>query len=166
MRILLVLALSLFGLAAAGAGSAGADVTVTHPWARATPGASTTGAAYLTVTASGTADRLLGVSTPAAGMAELHQSANDNGVMTMRPVAALALEPGKPVTLAPGGYHVMLMDLRQPLKPGDHFPLTLTFEHASPVTVLVEVGQAGARSQPGNDAGHGTGREDAPGHQH
>ena len=64
--------------------------------------------------------------------------------MRMRPLAGIALEPGKPVTLAPGGYHVMLMGLKAPLKQGDQFPLTLTFERAPPMTVTVNVEALGA----------------------
>ena len=59
--------------------------------------------------------------------------------MRMRPVQALPLAPGKPLTMRPGGYHIMLMELKQPLRRGESFPLTLTFEHAAPVTVQVPV---------------------------
>ena len=119
-------------------------VSVTNAWARATAGESKTGAAYVTLTDSGAADRLIGASTPVAGTAQVHQTINANGVMQMRPVDALPLEPGKPVTLAPGSYHIMLTDLHQPLKRGETFPLTLTFDHAKPVTVQVKVAGPGA----------------------
>jgi len=115
-------------------------ITVTHPWARPSAGASTTGAAYLTLTDSGAADKLTAVSTPVAGTADVHETINDKGTMKMRPVeGGLPLTPGKPVTLSPGGYHVMLMGLKAPLKAGDTFPMTLTFEHAPPQTVTVTV---------------------------
>jgi copper(I)-binding protein len=115
-------------------------ISVEHVWARATPGAATTGAAYLAVTDHGRPDRLVSVSTPVAAMAEVHETIHDNGVMKMRPVAGgIALDPGKPVTFTPGGYHIMLMGLKSPLKAGDSFPLTLTFEHALPITVTVHV---------------------------
>jgi periplasmic copper chaperone A len=75
--------------------------------------------------------------------------------MKMRPVAALPVAPGKPVTLSPGGYHVMLMGLKQPLIKGESFPLMLTFEHASPITVRVQVENAGAGApRPSGGAGH------------
>jgi copper(I)-binding protein len=120
-------------------------IAVSKAWARASAGAATTGAAYFTVTDNTSADRLIGVSTPVTGKAELHESRNENGVMLqMRAVAALPLEPGKAMTLAPGDYHVMLMELKQPLKTGDSFPLTLTFEEARPITVQVKVGAPGA----------------------
>ncbi|MBV9655129.1 MAG: copper chaperone PCu(A)C [Acetobacteraceae bacterium] len=158
MRLVLILAATTI---AASAGSARAEVSVTDAWARATPGASQNGAVYLTLSASGTPDRLLGVSTPAAGMSELHRTTNENGVMQMRPVGPLSLEPGRPVVLAPGGYHVMLMELRHPLVSGEQFPLTLTFEHATPVTVQVDVERAGATHHPAaNEA------KDGSGHQH
>ena len=105
-----------------------------------------TGAAYFTVTANVQPDRLVGVSTPVAATAELHETINDNGVMKMRPVAAIALDPGKSVTFTPGGYHVMLVGLKSPLKAGDSFPLTLTFEHAPPITVTVKVEAVGSAS--------------------
>jgi periplasmic copper chaperone A len=64
--------------------------------------------------------------------------------MKMRPVDSVALDPGKPVTFKPGGYHVMLTGLKSPLKAGDSLPLTFTFEHAQPITVSVQVEAAGA----------------------
>jgi copper(I)-binding protein len=94
------------------------------------------------VTSKGVPDHLVSVSTP-IGTADLHETINDNGVMKMRPVASIALDPGKPVTFKPGGYHVMLTGLKGPLKAGDSFPLTLTFEHAQPVSVTVKVEAAG-----------------------
>ncbi len=137
------------------AGTAG--ITVDKVWARPSIGAANSSAAYFTVTDAGSPDRLVGVSTPAAALAELHESIDDHGVMKMRGIAGVALEPGKPVNFAPGGYHVMLMGLTKPLKAGDSFPLTLRFEHAAPITVAVTVqtGPAGA-AVPGHTmpAGH------------
>lgn len=112
---------------------------VDHPWARASAGNARNGAVFLTLTGKGAPDRLTGVSSPAAESADLHESIDDKGVMKMRPAAGLDLPPGKPVTLAPGGYHVMLMGLKAPLKTGDTFPLTLRFEHAPAMTVTVTV---------------------------
>lgn len=116
-----------------------AGITVDKPWARPSIGTAGMSAAYFTITDGGPADRLVGVSTPIAGSADIHESLEENGVMKMRGVAGVALEPGKPVTFRPGGYHVMLMGLKQPLKAGDSFPLTLRFEHAAPLTVNVTV---------------------------
>jgi copper(I)-binding protein len=120
---------------------------VPHAWARAT--SARNGAAYLTLVDQGAADRLTGLSTPVASAAELHQTTAEGGVMKMRPVeGGLALAAGQTVTMAPGGYHIMLMGLKQPLKVGDRFALTLTFEHAPEMTVDVSVEKAGAMTPP------------------
>jgi periplasmic copper chaperone A len=120
-------------------------ITVSDAWARAMPPGAKAGAAYVTVTNNGTApDRLVGASTPVAGKAQLHTMTDDNGVMKMRPVDAIELKPGASVTLKPGGYHVMLFDVKQPLSAGQSFPLTLTFEKAGPVETKVTVAKAGA----------------------
>lgn len=123
-------------------------VTVDKPWARATPGQAANGAAYLTLTGGARDDALISVSTPAAATAEVHQSSSEGGVMRMRPVKALPVKAGQTVKLAPGGYHVMLMGLKQPLAAGQSFPLTLTFEHAPPATVQVEVRGIGTQVAP------------------
>ena len=112
-------------------------------WARATSDLAQTGAAYLAIT-SPDADQLVGLASPAARQVELHESMDDHGVMKMRAVPMLPLPPGAEVRLAPGGYHAMLMGLTRPLHVGDHFPLTLTFQHAGAVTTDVVVERAGA----------------------
>jgi len=124
--------------------AASGPIGVTHAWARATPPNAQSAAAYLTLTDAGSGDAVTGASTPVAGMAGLHETIDDGGVMKMRPIPQLTLEPGKSVTFAPGGMHIMLTDLRQPLKAGDHFPLTLTFAHAPPLTVDVAIEAIGA----------------------
>jgi copper(I)-binding protein len=118
-------------------------VHVENAWSRAAM-QGRTGVVYLTIVDQGAPDRLIAVASPVAGQAQLHQSFNDHGIAKMRDVGALSVAPGKPVTLAPNGYHVMLMDLKQPLKQGDTFPVTLTFEKAGQVTVTVTVEKAGA----------------------
>jgi periplasmic copper chaperone A len=120
-----------------------ASIACDQVWARPTAGAGTTSAAYFILTNNGVADELVGASTPVAASTGVHESIDDNGVMKMRPVTSIALVPGKPVTFRPGGYHVMLTGLKAPLKIGDSFPLTLSFAHAQPITVMVKV-QAGA----------------------
>ena len=102
------------------------------------------GVLYLTATDDGAPDRLTGVNTPVAEKAELHESLSENGVMKMRPVSSVAISREKPLTLAPGGYHVMLMGLKQPLKEGESFPVTSTFEKAGGVMTTASVGKAGA----------------------
>ncbi len=126
------------------------DVQVSNAWARASAGNATAGAAYVTVTGGGQPDQLVGANTPVAAKAEVHESFTDNGVMKMRPVSPMAIAPGKTVTFSPGGYHIMLMGLKQPLTTGQSFPLTLTFAHARPVTVDVHV-QALGRAAPMGD---------------
>jgi hypothetical protein len=83
----------------------------------------------------------------------------NNGVMTMRPVkGGLSIPPGQSVTLAPGGYHIMLMELKAPLKKGDKVPVTLAFEKAGEVNVTLDVQGIGATG-PTSDAGHATADE-------
>lgn len=130
------------GTAAAGPA---APVAAVAAWARASAGAARTGAAYLTLANHGpAADRLLAVSTPKARQAELHTHLNENGVMKMRQVDGIDLAAGDTVEFAPGGLRVMLMGLTGPLVKGETFPVTLTFEHAAPLTVEVTVQGAGA----------------------
>ena len=120
------------------------NVAVSGAWARASAGPANTGAIYATVTAS-QPDRLTGASTPVANMAELHRSMTAGSVMEMRLVTdGLPLTPGTPVHLQPGGYHFMVMGLKQPLKRGDRFPVTFTFQHSGPVTAEVTVAGPGA----------------------
>src|ERR1035438_5728651 len=90
------------------------DLVITQAWSRATPGGAKIGGGYLTIENRGsTADRLIGGSADVAGKVELHEMSMNNGVMTMRPLeSGLAIEPGKTVKLAPGGYHLMLMGLK------------------------------------------------------
>jgi copper(I)-binding protein len=121
------------------------DITVIQPWARATPGASTAGVIYLEIRNAGAApDRLMKIETPAAQSAEVHSMEMQNGMMMMQPEGPLDLDAGKSIVLKPGGMHIMLMNLVKPLKAGDAFQATLTFEHAGPVTVTVPVEKAGA----------------------
>jgi copper(I)-binding protein len=122
-------------------------ITVEQVWSRAAP-AGRTGVLYLTVTDSGAPDRLVAVSSPVAEQAELHETTMVNGVMQMRPVDAVPVAPGQPATLAPGGYHVMLLRLKQALNEGDSFPVTLSFEHAGTVSATASVAKAGASAAP------------------
>ena len=128
--------------AAAAAAQTGA-IEITDAWARATPGGASIGAAYITLR-SANADRLTGVATPVAGEAQLHQMTMAGGIAKMRPMAALDLPAGQNVTLQPGGVHIMLIGLKAPLKPGEHFPLTLHFAKAGTREITVAVGKIGA----------------------
>jgi copper(I)-binding protein len=119
------------------------QLEVSNAWARATPAKAETGIAYLTIR-SPTADRLLSVSSPVAKKAELNSMEMSGMVMKMRPLAALDIPAGQPVTLKPGGDHIMLMGLNGPLREGQSFPLTLTFEKAGAREVTVAVEKPGA----------------------
>ena len=154
-RSLFALALLLAGSPAAFAADVKAgDLVITQPWSRASPGGAKTGAGYLTIENKGGApDRLVAVSGDVAGRIEVHEMAVNNGVMTMRPLEkGLVIEPGKTVALAPGGYHLMLMELKSPLKQGDKLPVTLEFEKAGKVAVTLEVQAVGAKG-PGGEGG-------------
>ncbi|WP_240046986.1 copper chaperone PCu(A)C [Paracraurococcus ruber] len=121
------------------------DIAVAHPWTRAA-GQGGTGAGFLAISNRGAvADRLVGVATPAARVAELHTHIRDGEVMRMRPVPAIDLPAGQTVTLQPGGLHLMLIGLAQPLVQGQSVPVTLRFERAGEVTVQLQVQAAGAR---------------------
>ena len=135
-------------------------IHVDHVWSRAAM-TGHEGVVYLTITDTGPPDMLTGVTTPVAAEAALHQGIDDHGVTRMRPVGSLPIESGKPVTLAPGGYHIMLMGLKQTLKQGDNFPVTLRFAKAGQVTATVIVEKAGA-TMPGMDHGNISGMGNMP----
>jgi hypothetical protein len=151
-------ALFLVSLAAASARAEevkAGDLVITQAWSRATPNGAKIGTGYFTVENKGTTpDRLVGVSTDIAGKAEVHEMAMNKGVMTMRPVeGGLTIDPGKTVKLAPGGYHLMLFDLKSPLKQGEKLPITLQFEKAGKVMVSLDVEGIGAQGPAGASGG-------------
>ena len=131
------------------------DLVISQAWSRATPGGAKIGAGYFTIENKGAAaDRLVAVSGEAAAKIEVHEMAMNNGVMKMRAVDnGLTIDPGKTVTLAPGGYHLMMMDLKAPLKQGDKVPLTLEFEKAGKVAVTLDVEGVGAKGPAGAESG-------------
>jgi periplasmic copper chaperone A len=143
-RILLGAAVSLlFGFYCAAAVAQTGGVQVKDAWARATPGGAKNGAAYLTLV-SPTGDKLTSVTSPVANMTRLHQMTNEGGVMKMQEVPAIDLPAGQPVTLKPGGLHLMMTGLEHPLEPGQSVPLTLTFEKSGTREVTVTVAKVGA----------------------
>lgn len=104
-------------------------VDVSHAWVRAAgPGQMATGG-FMHITAKSSM-QLVAVSTPAAGVTEVHEMKMEGDIMKMRAVKALALPAGKTVELKPGGYHLMLMDLKQPFAKGSTVPMTLRFRDA------------------------------------
>lgn len=103
------------------------EVKIENPWVRGTVAGQAATGAFMTIIAKD-GGALVSATSPVAGVVELHTMKLEAGVMTMRPMPRLDLPAGKPVQLEPGGYHVMLMDLKQPLKPGDVVPITLKLE--------------------------------------
>jgi copper(I)-binding protein len=122
-------------------------IDVADAWARPPIGQNRNTAAYLTLTNHGAEpDRLLKASTSVAGKAELHTTMRDGDVMRMREVNTVELKPGAAVKFAPGGLHVMLLDMK-PVKAGDSFTLTLEFEKAGKQDVTVAVRQGPPQAQ-------------------
>jgi copper(I)-binding protein len=120
--------------------AAHAEVKIEKPWVRETLGAGKITAGYGKITNTGDdSDYLLSVTTPAAAAAELHQSTDKGGVMTMAPVTRLEIPRMGAVELKPGGYHLMIMNVARPLKPGEKINLVFTFAHAGAVTVAADV---------------------------
>ncbi|MEZ5856750.1 MAG: copper chaperone PCu(A)C [Hyphomicrobiaceae bacterium] len=108
----------------------GAPVTVTSPWARATPGGVKVGGAFLTITGHGHADTLIRARSPRATSVELHTHLHDAGVMRMRRVDEIPIPASGNVKMQPGGYHIMLIDLKKPLTEGETIPLILEFKRS------------------------------------
>lgn len=158
---LLVVPACLVGVAACGDDSSTDALTLKDPWARVTAPGQTAGAAYLTIE-SKDGDTLTKASVPAsvAGMAQLHETTHGSasggdsmdksdsmdktdttagggmgGMQGMKEVPSIAIPAGEAVVLKPGGYHIMLMDLKAPIKDGQTFPVTLTFTKAGTKTV-------------------------------
>ena len=119
---------------------------IDQPWSRATPPTAPTAGGFLTITNRGTApDRLVAARTAAAGQAQIHQKKMEGDVMRMRELEnGLEIPPGATVKLAPGGYHLMLMQLKAPLKAGERVPVTLVFEKAGSIDVELDVQAMGS----------------------
>jgi copper(I)-binding protein len=136
IRTILVFATLLLSAACQGEGS----LSVNEPWAR--PGnAGNVGAAYFTINnPTSQPDVLLSADADVAAQVEIHLSRiNEDGTMEMRPQENVPVPSGGSLAFEPGGFHVMLIDLQQDLRPGDTFELTLTFQSATERTVTVEV---------------------------
>ena len=145
-------------LAALWAGQALAqNVQVKDPWARATVQGQKASGAFMTLTAKADTT-LVGVASSVAGVAQVHEMKMDGGVMQMRALPkGLELPAGKAVTLKPGSFHLMLMDLKVPLQKDTTIPVTLRFKDAKGVESTLELRVPVSTSAPGGDAG---------GHQH
>lgn len=115
-------------------------IQIEDAWARESPPTVSNGAAYLTLINAGKdTDRLLSASGDVAKTIELHTHLMDNNVMRMRRIDAIEVAPGEPTVLRPGGLHIMLIDLKQPLVAGQAFPLKLRFEKAGEIPVEISV---------------------------
>jgi copper(I)-binding protein len=149
-------------LAALWAGAANAHdyklgaLEIDNPWSRAVPKGATVAAGYMTIKNTGTEpDRLIGGSTPVAGKFEIHEMSMDKGVMRMRPVAGgVEIKPGLTVELKPESFHIMLMNLKQPIEKGKPFTASLTFEKAGTVDVEFAVEAPGATPAAAHDMHH------------
>jgi copper(I)-binding protein len=122
------------------------SLKIGHPWARATPPTAPAGGGFLTVTNTGTtADRLISATSPAASQVQVHEMKMDGSIMRMRELDnGLAIPPGATVTLAPGGFHLMMIGLKEPLKETTRVPVTLVFEKAGKIDVELRVMALGA----------------------
>ncbi|MFT7401682.1 MAG: copper(I)-binding protein [Hydrogenophaga sp.] len=149
---------SLLGLSAT-AWAQSTTVKVEDAWVRGTVATQKATGAFMRLTPSANA-RLVSVSSPAAGVVEIHEMAMENDVMRMRQVPGLDLSAGKATELKPGGYHMMLMGLKAPVAGGGTVPLTLTFEDAAQQRFTQEV-QAPVRA-----LGSGTAMKPGMDHKH
>lgn len=160
-RLLCALALSLACLGPTQAqDTTMGQITVSTPWARATPGRSPNGAGYFELHNKGMADRLIAASSDVSERTELHTHLSENGVMRMRKLDSVELPHGGMVHFRPHGNHVMFIGLMAPLKEGQTVHLTLTFEKAGDVAVempVMPIGHKGAMSHGKMDMKHGDG---------
>ena len=131
-------------------------IEIEAPWTRATPGGAKVAGGYLMITNKGSApDRLIGGSATVAGRLEVHEMSVVDGVMRMRPLKdGLEIAPGATVELKPGGYHIMMLDLKQGLTEGETVKGTLVFERAGTIEIEYRIGPIGASSA-GEHGGHG-----------
>jgi periplasmic copper chaperone A len=141
MKFLHKFAAAALFLAAAPAAAQTGAIRIEHPWSRATPAGATAGVAYMTIeNGSNAEDRLTGASSNVAAATEIHEMKTADGIMKMRAVTGgLAVPAHGSVALAPGGYHVMLIGLKKPLKAGETLVLTLDFAKAGKIQVSAPV---------------------------
>ncbi len=160
--LVMTLLASGFGLAHGGEAK---GTEVLHPWVRATPGGSTITAAFMEIK-SEAGDKLTGAKSAAAGRVEVHTHIMDGEVMKMRRVESLEIAKGDSKVLKPGGDHIMLFDVKQPLKEGDQVKLILTFQNAGDIEVDATVEAAGATGPHGMDKQPKSEEKTDAGHEH
>jgi copper(I)-binding protein len=125
--------------------SSGPQIKVMEPWSRPSPMMAGNGAVYMMLMNEGdSADALLSAETDVAEVVELHETKMEGDVMKMSPVSKIEVPAGGSATLKPGGLHVMLINLKQKLTPGEKIELTLNFEKSTPMTIKAEIREAGA----------------------
>ena len=133
------------------------DLSIRNPWARETAVGQTVGGGFMTIANNGAReDRLLSGTSPAAAEVQLHSMTMDGGVMRMRQVTdGIAIPAHGTVELKPGGYHVMFIGLKHPLRRGDTVPVTLRFQRAGTIRMQFAVQPVGSSGPMGGDhAGH------------
>lgn len=147
------LVFAIVSLTAAGASADSSGIAVEHAWARASPKGAVTGGAYVTIVNNGSSDdRLLSVSSPAAERIQFHSETNDNGVAKMVQLLTIDVPAGGSFAFKPGGTHMMMTGLKQPLREGESVQLFLTFEKAGVVEATARIGKIAAMVDPSNQA--------------
>jgi len=141
-RLTFALLGAALALTACNAPTTSGTLRIEQAWARTTAPGAATGAGYMTLVNEGAADRLVSASSPVADKVELHESAMDGMVMTMRPLGPVPIKAGETLALAPGGRHLMFTGLEAPFVAGQTVPVTLTFEIGGVRTVELEVRNA------------------------
>lgn len=138
--VFLLAALAAGPLFAGDAGTLG-DLRIERPWSRVTPPGTPVGVGYMTiVNTADEPDRLVAAESPAAGRVQIHRSVNKDGQSSMvHQKDGVVVPPGGRIEFTPGGYHLMLMQLKQPLKEGERVPVTLRFERAGRIEVALGV---------------------------
>lgn len=151
-RRLLALTLALIGLAPVAFGQSYklGSLEIDQPWTRATPPTAKAGGGFLTITNKGTtADRLIAARSSVSDKVEIHEMKMEGSVMRMRELdKGVEIPPGATVALKPGGYHLMFMELKAPFAKDAKVPVTLVFEKAGSIDVVLDVQAMGA-AQPG-----------------
>jgi copper(I)-binding protein len=133
------IATAILLLALLGARAAEAQITVQEAWARATPPGAKIAAGYLSVRNAGAADKLVSASSPAAERVETHVTIRDGDISRMREVKGYEVPARGTLELKPGGSHLMLVNIKAPLKEGTSVPLTLRFEKAGEIKTRLQV---------------------------
>lgn len=142
-------------VAADAAATSVAALKIENAFARPTPAGATVAAGYMTIINSGsTPDRLVSATSDISAKTQIHEMKMENGVMEMRELAGgLPIPAGATVALKPGGYHIMFVDLKHPVKPGEVIHVTLSFEKAGNVDVAFKAAARPGAMSPGGDMG-------------